>query len=174
MATRCLATTNKNVQCKRLTENEYCYCHRYSHGVYRNHEGWVSMSYAHQLIKRNLRTIYDLKNFLRGIYNTYRGPALYPDVKLIRILIIVTCETLLMYRHLHLECDHSYHWQNMVNAMLTLLNQTEAAHLNVYREHIRKKLDKEYRLQARKKYILFFFKGIFHEHIAQCITNFVQ
>jgi hypothetical protein len=171
---QCLAVTNKNIQCKRLTEKEYCYCHHYSHGVYKNHNGWLSMSYAHSLVKRNLGTIDELKKFLRGLYATYRGPTLYPDVIMTRTLIIVTCETLIRYRHLHMECEQSREFQKLVTTLLTVLKQPEASHLKVYSENIRKKLDKEYRLHARKKYILFFFKGIFHEHIAQLITDFSQ
>ena len=134
------------------------------------------MSYVKQLIKRNISTITELETVLSGNYQKYRyGPnVINNDMDSIRILFIVTTETLLMYRHLYFDCEKSGVWQNLIKVLIHKLTETETGHLDVYCEHLRKKLDKDYRLVARKKYIFFFFKGLFGIDIATMITEHME
>jgi nucleoid-associated protein YejK len=55
--------------------------------------------------------------------------------------------------------------------LIDKLHRTE--HLKIYREHIRKRLDKEYRREAQIKYIIFFFKGIVGSDLSKHIAHFI-
>jgi len=130
------------------------------------------MSYAQRLIKHNISTIAELEQTLVGFHWRYRGSVPITDIKSNRILFVLTAESLLRYRHLYFDCENSASWQKLIKVIIITLSTTP--HLTIYSQHLRKKLDKEYRLYAQKKYILFFFKGIVGIDVSFRITNFIQ
>jgi len=129
------------------------------------------MSGAQRLVKRNLSTESEVEQCIVNLQSKYLHTG---DAFFNRTCFIVSTETLLRYRHLIFDCEQSAVWQKRINALINKLMNIETGHLGIYCEHLRKKLDKVYRLDAQKKYILFYFKGIFGIDIATIITGFVQ
>ena len=166
---RCIAITNDVTRCKRKTNNQYCYCHFYAHGVYKNGDGWPTMSSIKRLVPQNIKNVFQLKRFFMLIHEQYITLPLTAVLYHHRQFAILSAETFLMYRHIHFEVEEN--WQTLIKILIEKLSRTE--HLEIYREHIRKRLDKEYRREARTKYIVFFFKGIVGSDLSKHIAHFI-
>ena len=166
---RCLAITNNITRCKRITNKEYCHCHFYGHGVYKNEDGWPTMLSIKRLVPQNIKNINELTRFFINIRERYLINPITTNVYLHRQFTILSAEIFLMYRHLHFEAEGN--WQTLIKILIDKINCIE--HLEIYREHLRKRLEKGYRREAQMKYIIFFFKGIVGSDLSKYIANFM-
>jgi len=163
---QCSAITNKSTRCKRNTDNEFCYCHRYSHGVYTPKNGWPSMSQVYKNVKTGINNIHDLKTFIKYLVQRY---TVNTDFRENRMCVLIYTETLLKYRTIYFD-DNEFGWQDVIKTAIEKLQ--EFPHLAKYCENIRRKILTEYRRPAQQRYISFYFSG-FGTDIAQHIASFI-
>ena len=140
---QCLAITNARVRCKRNTKNGYCQCHYYSYAVYKNAPEWPTMIQVRKSIKK-VENLDELSNLFRKL--KWFGTVLEK-----RKTLIVISESLIKYRILYFD-DLTYPtWGNLIKIVISKFDGFD--HLDDYVLNFRKKIDKEYRLIAQKKYI---------------------
>ena len=157
---QCLAITNAHVRCKNVTKKGYCQCHYYSHAIYKNAPEWPTMAQVRKSIKK-VENLDDLNNSLKNL--KWSGTVLEK-----RKTLIVISESLLKYRILYFEDLSFPSWGNLIKIVISKFDGFD--HLDDYLLHFRKKVDKEYRLIAQKKYINYI---ICHSELGQDIAGVI-
>jgi len=153
----CKGITVKGVQCKRNVRNgEYCCSHvsqiREVNEFYKGGEGWPTMEEVHRhsnLTAKNIHN-YDERLFAKDIkfYLDFYGKRV--DLFSRRLCLLLSTETVLMCRTLILSRDDC---QKLVKTMVSKCKEDKSDILVDYTENFRRKVDRDYRLNAQKKYI---------------------
>jgi hypothetical protein len=165
--TQCLALTNNSIQCKRIIKKgEYCYCHHYSHAIYKNCEEWPTMFQVRKSIPNNITNGDQITKYIVEMANKIHTDTCYINHRVYAIRLV---EFLLKYRTMFDK--EKQNWHNVIDAMVSKLSKVP--HLEVYVDYARKKLDRTIRIVAQRKYITFFFTGIVGVDAATIIANFM-
>ena len=157
---QCLAITNKSTRCKLITKNEYCYCHYYSYAIYKNDDEWPTMAQVRKSIKK-VDNLYELLQFITTL--KFFGTNLE-----IRKTIVIVAESLIKYRILYFDENVYLGWKKAITLVVSKLEPFD--HLETYLLNFRKKVDKDFRLNAQKKYIHF---CISHSELGKDIADVV-
>ena len=157
---QCLAITNNSTRCKRNTKNGYCQCHYYSYAIYKNASEWPTMAQ----VRKKIKTVDNLDE----INNFFIKLKWYGSVLEKRTTLIVISESLLKYRSLYFDDLNYPGWKKLIGIVINKM--VEFDHLDDYLLHFRKKVDKEYRLIAQKKYINYI---ISHSELGQDIAGVI-
>jgi len=157
---QCLAITNKSTRCKHITNNGYCYCHYYSYAIYKNDDEWPTMAQ----VRKSIKKVDDLYEFQKTITTMkFSGTNLEK-----RKTIIILAESLIKYRNLYFDEKFCLGWKKVINIVISKLEPFD--HLETYLLNFRKKVDKDFRLTAQKKYIHF---CISHSELGKDIADVV-
>ena len=140
---RCLAIINDNVQCKNTVKNDYCHCHKYSHGIYHNAEGWPTMSLVRRSMYNDVNNLSQLKFMIRRYLRQVQDTTISR-----RTHGLMVTESLIKYRIFFVDTPEL---ELSINSIVDKMKKHE--HLADYLEYFRRKVDNIYRLNARKRYI---------------------
>jgi hypothetical protein len=143
----CKGFNLKCTQCKRIAKNgeDYCYNHK-KFEFYQGGVGWPSMSLVH----KEMNAVSDHESLFKAVNYYLHAYGHRGDVFNRRMCFLLTMESVLMCPSIVLSRDD---WQSLVKTLVNKCKREETGMLVRYTENFRRKVDAEYRREARNKYI---------------------